>query len=117
MRRPPLPSVAPAAHSAHSAPSIQPAPLPTLALDIGGSTTRIGHFAAPTKTCEYTPLASFPAEATYAEQVARIARELDAARIRTGDEARGYAGIGVSFGGRITRDGQRVAVAPNLPDY
>src|SRR5262249_6551026 len=28
-----------------------------------------------------------------------------------------HAGIGVSFGGRITRDGMSVAVAPNLPEY
>ncbi len=98
-------------------PPAQPAPAPTLALDIGGSTTRIGRFAAPTTTFEYTPLATFPTAATYREQLARIAGELATARGQSGDAACGFAGIGVSFGGRITRDGQCVAVAPNLPNY
>lgn len=102
-------------------PATQPAPAPTLALDIGGSTTRIGRFAAPTATYEHTTLITFPTAATYGEQLARIAGELAAARRQTdgqtSDAARGFAGVGVSFGGRITRDGQRVAVAPNLPDY
>lgn len=90
-------------------PTAPPAQLPVLALDIGGSTTRIGSFPAPTTVSEYTLLDTFPTEAEYAEQLARMAAVLAPA----GE----HAGIGVSFGGRITRDGQRVAVAPNLPDY
>lgn len=99
-------------NSASIAPSepSEPSPqLPTLALDIGGSTTRIGSFSAPAALAEYTLLATFPTAADYTEQLARLADELTS----TGT----HAGIGVSFGGRITRDGQRVAVAPNLPDY
>jgi glucokinase len=82
---------------------------PTLALDIGGSTTRVGAFPAPEMSPDFTLLARFPTEPAYQDQLARIAAVLD--------QAPAHAGIGVSFGGRITRDGMAVAVAPNLPDY
>jgi len=82
---------------------------PTLALDIGGSTTRVGTFPAPETSPDFTLLARFPTEPGYQDQLARIVAVLD--------QAPAHAGIGVSFGGRITRDGMSVAVAPNLPDY
>lgn len=100
------------ANSASTTPTGSPAPrtqLPALALDIGGSTTRIGSFPAPTALPEYTLLDTFPTAANYTEQLARIAVVLA--------PAGQHNGIGVSFGGRIARDGQRVAVAPNLPGY
>src|SRR5690348_1244295 len=82
---------------------------PTIALDIGGSTTRIGAFPAPEASPDFAPLARFPTAANYDEQLARIAAVLE--------QVPECAGIGVSFGGRIARDGSGVAVAPNLPDY
>lgn len=83
--------------------------LPTLALDIGGSTTRIGAFPAPDVSPDYVSLARFQTAADYDEELAQIASVLS--------QVPRHAGIGVSFGGRITRDGQSVAVAPNLPAY
>jgi glucokinase len=82
---------------------------PTLALDIGGSTTRIGAFPAPEVSPDCVEIARFLTAADYDEELARIASVLAQAPV--------HAGIGVSFGGRITRDGRRVAVAPNLPAY
>jgi glucokinase len=82
---------------------------PTIAVDLGGSTTRIGAFPAPETSPDYALLAHFPTATDYQEQLARIAAVLE--RVPE------HAGIGVSVGGRIARDGSGVAVAPNLPDY
>ncbi len=82
---------------------------PTLALDIGGSATRIGAFPAPAASPDCALLARFPTAPDYDDELALIAAEV--AQISE------HAGIGVSFGGRIARDGSSVAVAPNLPAY
>jgi glucokinase len=82
---------------------------PTLAIDIGGSTTRVGAFPAPEASPDGALLATFPTATDYEEELARIAAIIE--------RAPDHAGIGVSFGGRITRDGASVAVAPNLPAY
>ncbi len=81
-----------------------------IGVDIGGTTTRIAAFAdldAPA----FTPIARFPTHASYMEQIRAIERELSAS------ETVRYAGIGISVGAQIARDGSGVATAPNLPDY
>lgn len=80
-----------------------------LAIDIGGTTTRVAVFAAP---ANLTPLATFPTHTEYVAQVARLSQLLSDYRAHTPID-----GVGVSLGGRIARDGQSVAVAPNLPHY
>ncbi len=81
-----------------------------LGIDIGGTTTRVAAFPSSDSTVS-TPLVSFPTEPDYDAQIVWLARVLR----DTGSEP--LAGIGVSLGGRIARDGQSVSVAPNLPGY
>jgi glucokinase len=83
--------------------------LPTVGVDIGGTTTRIAVFPDPGVSPDCDVLTSFPTKPVYDEQVAEIAAALA--------QAPAHVGIGVSFGGRITRDGAGVAVAPNLRSY
>jgi len=82
---------------------------PIVGVDIGGTTTRVGFFPAPDASPDGAPLASFDTRQDYDEELALIAG------IVAGAPA--HAGIGVSFGGRIARDGAGVAVAPNLRAY
>ncbi|MEO7002065.1 MAG: ROK family protein [Ktedonobacterales bacterium] len=84
-----------------------------IALDIGGTTTRL---AATRKrdTADMTPLDAYPTPQNYHEHLSYLKGYL-----RSVQDAYGAApgGIGVSVGGRISRDGASVAVAPNLPEY
>ena len=82
---------------------------PTLAIDLGGTSTRIGIFSAADDMPDITMLAHFPTSPNYNEELARITSIVE--------QAPHHAGIGVSFGGRITRDGTHIAVARNLPTY
>lgn len=81
-----------------------------IGVDIGGTNTRIGLFSS-LDTPDFTPVANFPTQARYEEQIGQIVRAIEQAR-RTKVE-----GIGCSIAGRIGRDGRGVIVAPNLPDY
>jgi predicted NBD/HSP70 family sugar kinase len=79
-----------------------------VAIDIGGTNTRVALFPS-LDAPEHTLLAQFPTFPSYDEQQRRIAELLP--------RDTSYAGIGVSIGGRIARDGRGVVVAPNMPDY
>jgi glucokinase len=68
---------------------------PVIALDIGGTYTRVG-------ATRFATSADYRAEV---EALAAVVRPL------------APGSVGVSFGGRMTRDGDRVAAALNLPDY
>ena len=82
---------------------------PIIGIDIGGTTTRLGAFPAPDTAPDRAPLATFDTSQDYDEELARIGAALSGSGP--------YAGVGVSFGGRIARDGSGVAVAPNLRAY
>lgn len=79
-------------------------------IDIGGTNTRVGLFSSPASP-DFTVIAKFLTPPDYDEQVRQIAASLH----EIGDLA--ISGIGVSIAGRIARDGQSVALAPNLPAY
>lgn len=84
-----------------------------VAVDLGGTRTRVALVAAPL-AARFEVVATFPTEQRYADEVARLALALTAAR----DHAAGrVAGIGIALGGRIARDGSGALVAPNLRDY
>jgi glucokinase len=80
-----------------------------VAIDIGGTNTRIAFFANPESGPTFTPLATFQTEERYERQLDRIMNALSG-------KTKG-ARIGVSVGARLARDGGAVAVAPNLRDY
>jgi glucokinase len=80
-----------------------------VAIDIGGTNTRIAFFANPESAPTFTPLATFQTEERYERQLDRIMNVLSG-------KTKG-ARIGVSVGARLARDGGAVAVAPNLRDY
>lgn len=81
-----------------------------IGIDIGGTTTRIGLFPALDAPA-FTLLAKFPTCQLYEQQLQSISVAL---QHRTVD---GLAGIGISIGGRLAKDGQTVIVAPNMPAY
>ncbi len=79
-------------------------------VDIGGTGTRIGLFQTldmPT----FTLITRFLTHHNYDEQMQRIIAAIQ------DSGARGLAGIGVSIGGRIARDGRSVIFAPNMLTY
>jgi glucokinase len=83
---------------------------PLIGIDIGGTHTRIGLFNtidAP----EFTPLATFPTQQDYEQQLQKLAQVL---KEQGGPRV---AGIGVSIAARIAKDGHGVIFAPNLPGY
>lgn len=81
-----------------------------LAIDIGGTNTKIGLF--PTLTSpQFTPSGHFPTQQDYEQQLQAIIHATQQHNISK------LQGIGVSIGGRIAQDGQAVLVAPNLPQY
>ncbi|HTI14223.1 MAG TPA: ROK family protein [Dictyobacter sp.] len=81
-----------------------------IGVDIGGTSTRVGLFSSTTSV-DFALLAHFPTQPEYEQQLQKINAVLEAAALTT------ISGIGVSIGGRLTRDGRAVAVAPNLPSY
>jgi glucokinase len=81
-----------------------------LGIDIGGTHTRIGLFKT-LATPYYTPLARFPTQQSYQQQLRMLLAALAGAALEQ------IEGIGVSIGGRMAKDGRSVLVAPNLPDY
>jgi len=82
----------------------------SIGIDIGGTSTRIGLFKSMTEM-HFEIVARFLTRQDYAEQINAITTALDS--LRLGE----IAGIGVSIGGRMARDGRSVLVAPNLPEY
>lgn len=81
-----------------------------IAIDIGGSNTRIGTLAS-LNVPEVTLIGKFPTQPDYEQQLGAIEETLQ------GYGAVPFSGIGVSIGGRIAKDGRSVLVAPNLPAY
>ncbi len=89
----------------------------TIAVDLGGTTTRVA-LIQPAQALVTLAVATFATEQRYTAQVARLGDALADARRAAERLGLGEpAGVGVSLGGRITRDGAGVAVAPNLRDY
>ena len=83
---------------------------PYLAIDLGGSNTRLGLF--PTlDTPEFTPLASFPTQTEYVAQLEQIASTLREQNIAQ------LAGAGVSAAAQVAWDGRSIVFGPNLPMY
>ena len=81
-----------------------------IAVDIGGTNTRLGLFESLDST-DFVVLAKFPTVQNYEEQI----RQIVAAIQNSGRED--LAGIGVSAAARIARDGRAIIFAPNLPGY
>jgi glucokinase len=82
----------------------------TIAIDIGGSNTRVGLFPS-LDAVDYAPVAKFPTRQGYQEELRSIEEAVQ------GVEDGAASGVGVSIAARIARDGQSVVAAPNLPDY
>lgn len=78
-----------------------------IGIDIGGTYTRIGRFE-DIDTKSFTLVARYPTPQQYAAQIERIAEAL---------QGMSPAGIGVSVGAQLHRDGRSVHTAPNLPEY
>ncbi len=83
---------------------------PSIGVDIGGTGTRVGLFQS-LDSPDFTLIAKFPTEQSYERQLRNIIFTIESNSMHR------YAGIGVSVGGRIAKDGGGVVVAPNLPEY
>jgi len=81
-----------------------------IAVDIGGTNTRLGLFESLDST-DFVVLAKFPTVQNYEEQIRQIVAAIQSSG--RGD----LAGIGVSAAARIARDGRTIILAPNLPGY
>ncbi len=81
-----------------------------IAIDIGGSNTRLGLFPS-LDAADFAPIAKFPTRQDYDEQLEAIITAIQSA------SGEAIAGIGVSLAGRVARGGLSVAIAPNLPGY
>jgi len=83
---------------------------PYLAIDLGGSNTRLGLFSS-LGTPAFTALDGFPTRSSYKaqlESILAVLREQGVAHL---------AGAGVSVAARVARDGQSIVFGPNLPNY
>jgi len=79
-----------------------------IGIDIGGTHTRIAFFhMLNTPQCDI--IARFPTFSNYGQQIQRIVAALQ--------NVQQIAGIGVSIGARIAKDGRTVIFGPNVPDY
>ena len=79
-----------------------------IGIDIGGTNTRIALF--PTlASSQSSIIARFPTFSSYEEQMRQITTALQ--------DVTSIAGIGVSIGARIAKDGRSVIFGPNVPDY
>jgi predicted NBD/HSP70 family sugar kinase len=81
-----------------------------LAIDLGGSNTRVGLFSSLEKP-DFTLLGTFPTQSSYGGQLERLA---DLLRVQQID---GLAGAGVSVGARVARDGRSIVFGPNFSEY
>src|SRR5216683_3606499 len=83
---------------------------PYLAIDLGGSKTRLGLFPV-LEAPDFTPLGEFSTQSAYEDQLEQISTLL---RERYAGE---LAGVGVSVGARVARDGRSIGFGPNFLDY
>lgn len=81
-----------------------------IGIDVGGTNTRIGLFQSLASP-GFAPLVKFNTLRSYERQLRAIITTLQGSGLQS------FAGIGVSIGGRIAKDGCSVAMAPNLPEY
>ena len=81
-----------------------------IGVDIGGTNTRAGLFHS-LDSPDFVHLARFPTYPDYESQLRAIIGAVQSCGPGP------VAGIGVSIGGRVAKDGSSVAVAPNLPGY
>ncbi len=79
-----------------------------IGIDIGGTNTRIALFQT-LNTPQCAIIARFPTFSSYKEQIQHITLALQ--------DVQSIAGIGVSIGARIAKDGRSVIFGPNVPDY
>ena len=79
-----------------------------IGIDIGGTNTRIALFQT-LNTPQCAIIARFPTFSSYKEQMQHIITALQ--------DIQPIAGIGVSIGARIAKDGRSVIFGPNVPDY
>ncbi len=77
-------------------------------IDIGGTNTRIALFQS-LATPHSSIIARFPTFSSYGSQIQHILTALQ--------DVQHIAGIGVSIGARIAKDGRSVIFGPNVPDY
>jgi glucokinase len=108
-----------------------------VALDIGGTNTRVALFDDPARSTAVISLDPFPTEERYARQLDQITKAIskitnpvslndssagiltNEVSIKTNDISHqtNHISIGVSIGARLLRDGGGVSMAPNLRDY
>ena len=79
-------------------------------IDAGGTSTRIGLFRTLAEP-DFLLAARFPTQQSYEQQMSNMISFIQASGVQK------LAGIGVSIGGRMAKDGRSVLVAPNLPEY
>ncbi len=81
---------------------------PYIAIDIGGTNTRIALFQT-LQTPQCSIITRFPTLSSYEEQMRHITTALQ--------DVPSIAGIGVSIGARIAKNGRTIIFGPNVPDY
>ncbi len=79
-----------------------------IGIDIGGTNTRIALFST-LNTPDCTVIARFPTFSSYEQQIQHIITALR--------DVQSIAGVGISIGARIAKDGRSVIFGPNMPDY
>src|SRR5262249_1037174 len=101
-----------------------------VAVDIGGTNTRVALFADAARSTVSLSLGPCPTEERYERQLDQLTKDIstithgmslhrpagDTVTNDAGNQTNGIS-IGVSIGARLAHDGARVAVAPNLRDY
>jgi glucokinase len=101
-----------------------------VAVDIGGTNTRVALFADPAHSAASISLDPFPTDERYERQLDQLTKAIRKLPRQTGFDrpaegvlSQGIAkqtpvvSIGVSIGARLAADGGGVVVAPNLRDY
>lgn len=79
-------------------------------IDMGGTNTRVGLFSSLAEPA-FTLISRFATQQSYELQLHHLVTAIRNCGAST------IEGIGISFGGRIAKDGRSVLVAPNLPGY
>ena len=87
-----------------------------IAVDIGGTNTRVAPFTSPARSTADISLDAFPTEERYERQLDQITKAISKITNHVSNQTNPMS-IGVSIGARLARDGSGVAVAPNLRDY
>lgn len=81
-----------------------------IAVDIGGTGTRIGLFES-LDTSNFVLIAKFLTHTSYELQLQSICNTIQESGIEN------FAGIGISVAARIAKDGRSIVAAPNVPNY